>query len=184
MYFCLYWLLGCTSNIFLGFWEESEWENFSPSGQLSRQGIKNRFANWGWPIMILRRSQLVALLALPNSNMREEKMNSGLSCKIALCMQSLLGFRVPWAAFRFPKPRIPDSTSKTDIPDSRISIPRLTWGDKRSQRAKRQMVYYDETKQNGSKSTKHNLQTWPYLLGWFLHKSLIECFWHVRWVAS
>ena len=104
--------------------------------------------------MILRRSQLVALLALPNSNMREEKMNSGLSCKIALCMQSLLGFRVPWAAFRFPKPRIPDSTSKTDIPDSRISIPRLTWGDKRSQRAKLQMVYYDETKQNGSKSTK------------------------------
>ena len=45
--------------------------------------------------MILRRSQLVALLALPNSNMREEKMNSGLSCKMALCMQSLLGFRVP-----------------------------------------------------------------------------------------
>ena len=45
--------------------------------------------------MILRRSQLVALLALPNSNMREEKMNSGLGYKIALCMQSLLGFRVP-----------------------------------------------------------------------------------------
>ena len=55
--------------------------------------------------MILHRTPLVALLALPNSNMREEKINSGLSC-----------------VFRFPKPRIPDSTNKTDIPDSRIPI--------------------------------------------------------------
>ena len=31
--------------------------------------------------MILDRTSLVALLALPNSNMREEKMNSGLSFK-------------------------------------------------------------------------------------------------------
>ena len=31
--------------------------------------------------MILDRTPLVALLALPNSNMREGKMNSGLSCK-------------------------------------------------------------------------------------------------------
>ena len=36
--------------------------------------------------MILHRTQLVALLALPNSNMREEKMNSGPSCKIASCI--------------------------------------------------------------------------------------------------
>ena len=34
-----------------------------------------------------------------------------------------MGFRVPWAVFRFPKPRIPDSTNKTDIPDSRVPIP-------------------------------------------------------------
>ena len=31
--------------------------------------------------MILHRTPLVALLALPNSDMREEKMNSTLSCK-------------------------------------------------------------------------------------------------------
>ena len=31
--------------------------------------------------MILHGTPLVALLALPNSNMREEKINSGLSCK-------------------------------------------------------------------------------------------------------
>ena len=31
--------------------------------------------------MILHLTPLVALLALPNSDMREEKMNSSLSCK-------------------------------------------------------------------------------------------------------
>ena len=31
--------------------------------------------------MILHRTPLVALLALPNSDLREEKINSGLSCK-------------------------------------------------------------------------------------------------------
>ena len=48
-----------------------------------------------------------------------------------------------------------------------------TWDDKRSHRAKLQMAYCDEKKQNGWKSTKYNLQT---LLRWFLPKSLIECF--------
>ena len=32
-----------------------------------------------------------------------------------------LGFRIPWAVFRIPKSRIPDSTSK-NFPDSGISI--------------------------------------------------------------
>ena len=35
----------------------------------------------------------------------------------------------------------------------------------------------------GGNLPKHNLQTWPYLLGWLLHKSLIECFLHVRRLA-
>ena len=36
--------------------------------------------------------------------------------------QSLVGFRIPWAVFRIPKPRIPDSTSR-NFPGSRIRIP-------------------------------------------------------------
>ena len=51
----------------------------------------NRFANWGWPIMILHRTPLVAF--------------AGHQIQI------------------WEKPRIPDSTSKTDIPDSTIPIP-------------------------------------------------------------
>ena len=73
--------------------------------------------------MILHRTPLVALLAFPKSNMREKKKGIVvLVVKIASCIQSLMGFRVPWTVFRFPKPRIPDSTNKTDIPDSRIPI--------------------------------------------------------------
>ena len=33
--------------------------------------------------------------------------------------QLLVGFQIPWAVFRFPKPRIPDSMSKI-FPDSRF----------------------------------------------------------------
>ena len=36
--------------------------------------------------------------------------------RIASCIQSLLGFRLPWAVLRFPKPRIQDSGFR--IPDS------------------------------------------------------------------
>ena len=36
--------------------------------------------------------------------------------------QSLVGFRIPWAVFRIPKPRILDSTRK-NLPDSRTRIP-------------------------------------------------------------
>ena len=36
--------------------------------------------------------------------------------------QSLVGFRIPSAGFRIPKPRIPDSTSKKFL-DSGIRIP-------------------------------------------------------------
>ena len=38
---------------------------------------------------------------------------------------SLVGFRIPWAVFRNPKPRIPDSTSE-NFPHSGIRIP-CTW---------------------------------------------------------
>ena len=50
--------------------------------------------------------------------------------------QSLVGFRIPWAVFQIPEPRIPDSTSKiARIQDSRNKIlsdsnpDSLTWGD-------------------------------------------------------
>ena len=36
--------------------------------------------------------------------------------------QSLVGFRTPWAVFRVPRPRIPDSTCE-NFPDSGIWIP-------------------------------------------------------------
>ena len=41
--------------------------------------------------------------------------------------QSLVGFRIPSAGFRIPKPRIPDSTSKK-IPGFR-NPDSLTWGE-------------------------------------------------------
>ena len=47
--------------------------------------------------------------------------------------QSLVGFRISWAVFRIPKPRIPVSTTK-NVPDTGIWIPlhgALTWGDVR-----------------------------------------------------
>ena len=93
-----------------------------------------------------------------------------------------MGFRVPWAVFRFPKPRIPDSTNKTDIPDSRIPIPLLGAIKEVIVDNCKWLIAMKRNKMDGN-LPKHNLQTWPYLLGWLLHKSLIECFWHVRRLA-
>ena len=129
--------------------------------------------------MILHRTPLVALLALPNSNMREEKWILVLVVKIVSCIQSLMGFRVPWAVFRFPKPRIPDSTNKTDIPDSRIPIP-LRGAIKEVIVQNCKWLIAVKRNKMDANLPKHNLQTCSYLLGWLLHKSLIKCFWHVR----
>ena len=93
-----------------------------------------------------------------------------------------MGFRVPWAVFRFPKPRIPDSTNKTDIPDSRIPIPLHGAIKEVIVQNCKWLIAMKRNKTDGN-LPKHNLQTWPYLLGWLLHKSLIECFWHVRRLA-
>ena len=91
-----------------------------------------------------------------------------------------MGFRVRWAVFRFAKPRIPDSTNKTDFPDSRVRIPLHGTIKEVIAGEKLQMAYCDERNKMDGNLPKHNLQTWPYLLGWLLHKSFIECFWHVR----
>ena len=90
-----------------------------------------------------------------------------------------MGFRFPWSVFRFPKPRIPDSTKKTDIPDSRIPIPLHGVIKELIVQNCKWLIAMKINKTDGN-LPKHNLQTWTYLLGWLLHKSLIECFWHVR----
>ena len=46
-------------------------------------------------------------------------------CNLDSRLQSLLGFRIPLAVYRIPKPRIPDSTNKIFL-DSEIRIP-LHW---------------------------------------------------------
>ena len=133
--------------------------------------------------MILHRTPLVALLAFPKSNMRGKKRNSGLSCKNRL-MYPVVN-RISGSLNCIPFSKAQDSGFHKQNWYPWFQNPySSTRGDKRSHRAKLQMVYCDEKKQNGWKSTKHNLQTWPYLLGWGgLHKSLIECFWHVRWLS-
>ena len=99
--------------------------------------------------MILHRTPLVALLALSNSNMREEKMKSGLSCKNRLMYPVVDGISGSLSCIPFSKAQYPGFQNPYSS----------TWGDKRSHRAKLQMVYCNEKKQNGWKSTKHNLQT-------------------------
>ena len=53
--------------------------------------------------MILHRTPLVALLALPNSNLREEKMNSCLSCKNRLMYPFVDGISVSLICIPFSK---------------------------------------------------------------------------------
>ena len=53
--------------------------------------------------------------------------------------QSIVGFRIPWAVFWIPKPRIPDSKSK-NFPDSGIRIP-LPWAICRVAFAPAQKLY-------------------------------------------
>ena len=76
-----------------------------------------------------------------------------------------MGFRVRWAVFRFPKPRIPDSTNKTDIPDSRVPIPLHGAIKEVIAGEKLQMAYCDEKKQNGWKSTKTQPTDVTFFLG-------------------
>ena len=53
--------------------------------------------------MILHRTSLVALLALPNSNMRKEKMNSGLSFKNRLMYPVVNGISGSLSCIPFSK---------------------------------------------------------------------------------
>ena len=134
--------------------------------------------------MILHRTPLVALLAFPKSNMRQKKRNCGLSCKNRLMYPVVNGISGSLNCIPFSKAQDSGFHKQNWYPWFQNPYS-STRGDKRSHRAKLQMVYCDEKKQNGWKSTKPqcNLQTWPYMLGWLLHKSLIECFWHVRRLA-
>ena len=94
--------------------------------------------------MILDGTSLVALLALPNSNMREEKMNSGLSFKNRLMYPVVNGISGSLSCIPFSKAQDPGFQNSYSP----------TWGDKRSHRAKLQMAYCGEKKQNGWKCTK------------------------------
>ena len=62
----------------------------------------------------LIRCPLITGFTVVDSSLCEWNFNSG--------FQSFVGFRIPWAVFRIPKPRIPDSTSKIFL-DSGIRIP-------------------------------------------------------------
>ena len=73
--------------------------------------------------MILHRTPLVALLALSNSNMREEKMKSGLSCKNRLMYPVVDGISGSLSCIPFSKAQYSGFHKKTNIPDSRIPIP-------------------------------------------------------------
>ena len=94
--------------------------------------------------MILHRTPLVALLALPNSNMREEKINSGVNCKNGLMYPVVNGISGSLSCIPFSKAQDPGFQNSYSS----------TWGDKRSHRGQLQMAYCDEKKQNGWKSTK------------------------------
>ena len=125
--------------------------------------------------MILHRTPLVALLALPNSNLREEKMNSCLSCKNRLMYPFVDGISVSLICIPLSKAQDSDSTKKTDIPDSRIPIPLHGVIKEVIVQNCKWLIAMKINKTDGN-LPKHNLQTRTYLLGWLLHKSLIECF--------
>ena len=130
--------------------------------------------------MILHLTPQVALLALPNSDMREEKINSGLSCKNRLIYPFVNGISGSLSCIPFFKaqdsgfnkqnwyPGFQNSYSSTI---KEVIVQNCKW-----------LIAMKRNKTDGN-LPKHNLQTWPYLLGWLLHKSLIECFWHVRRLA-
>ena len=90
--------------------------------------------------MILHRTPLVALLALPNSNMREEEKNTGLSCKNRLMHPVVNGISGSLSCIPFSKAQ--DSGFHKQNCSGFQNSYSSTWGDKRSHRAKLQMAFF------------------------------------------
>lgn len=64
----------------------------------------------------------------------------------------LVGFAIPWAVLRIPKPRIPDSTSKI-VPDSTFPMQKitgfqnpnsLTWGETRQKLNSKKLAHFSQ----------------------------------------
>ena len=74
---------------------------------------------WSLRCVHVRSSKRVWFL-IPRCEFRIPSTGFWIPCQFNLDyrFQSLAEFRIPWAIFRIPKPRIPDSTKKFLIPDS------------------------------------------------------------------
>ena len=79
--------------------------------------------------------------------------------------QSLVGFRIPWAVFRIPKPRIPDSTRK-NFPGF-WNPHSLTWGETSFTWYKTAMLE-SKTRTGTRQKSSHHLK-WLFPLCFFSH---------------
>ena len=86
-----------------------------------------------------------------------------------------VGFAIPWAVFRIPKPRIPDSTSKI-VPDSTFPMQKIT-GFRNSN-----SLTWEETRQKlNSKKLAHFSEMTYFHPGYFKYKKhCVTVYWRYQ----
>ena len=119
-------------------------------GSLEVKIILIRQTNVLFLVSAFLRGSLNAMVSSPSHFWNE--VRRGRTEPLCYRISGIVGFAIPWAVLRIPKPRIPDSTSKI-VPDSTFPMQKitgfqnpnsLTWGETRQKLNSKKLAHFSQ----------------------------------------